>query len=82
MRSFVILRTYDWTIEIYDAMKTLVFVPPPPQNGAGEMEMPGVRPLVRPSEICCKRSKIVDELISNLHTSIRLGISSLSLKLG
>jgi len=48
----------------------MVYCPPPPQSGAGDMEMPGVRPLVRPlvctlvrplvrlSEICCKRSKI------------------------
>ena len=38
----------------------------------------------RPSEICCKHSRFlfVDQLISNLHTSIILGISSLSSKLG
>jgi len=33
-------------------------VPCPPQSGAGDMEMLGIRPLVRPSEICCKCSKI------------------------
>ena len=38
----------------------------------------------RPSEICCKCLKFVfvDQLISNLHTSIILGISSSSSKLG
>jgi hypothetical protein len=35
----------------------LFFCRLPPQSGAGDMEMPGVRPLIRPSEICCKRSK-------------------------
>ena len=29
-----------------------------PQSGVEDMEMLGVRPLVLPSEICCKRSKI------------------------
>ena len=48
-----------------------IFCPLPPQSGVEHMEMPGVRPL----EICCKCSKI-----SNLHTSIILGISSFSSK--
>jgi hypothetical protein len=51
------------------------------------MEMLGVRPLVHPS-VCPRyvvstlRFLFVDQLISNLHTSIILGISSLSVKLG
>ena len=55
-----------------------VFCPPPPQSGAGDMEIPGVCLLVRPSV----RPRYVDQLISNLHTSIILGISSLNSKLG
>jgi hypothetical protein len=62
----------------------LSYCPPPPQSRAGDMEMLGICPLVCPSEICCKCFKIVfvDQMISNLHTSIILGISSLSSKLG
>ena len=43
------------------------------------MEMPGVRPRYVVSTL---RFLFVDQLISNLHTSIILGISSLSSKLG
>ena len=51
------------------------------------MEMSGIRPLVRQSirpryVVSALRFLFVDQLISNLHTSIILGISSLSLKLG
>ena len=52
------------------------------------MEMSGVRPsvcrpLVRPRYVLSAlRFLFVDQLISNLHTSIILGISSLSSKLG
>ena len=41
--------------------------------------------VVRPSEICCQHSKIFicwNQLISNLHTHIILGISSLSSEMG
>ena len=57
----------------------------------GDMEMPGVRLFVRYSvspSICSRyavsalKILFVDQLISNLHTSIILGISSLSSKLG
>ena len=59
------------------------FCPPPPQSGAGDMEMPGVRPLVCPRYVVSSlRFLFVDQLISNLHTSIILGISSLRSKLG
>ena len=61
------------------------YCPPPPQSGAGDMEMPGVCPLVHPSVrdvVSALRLLFVDQLISNLHTSIILGISSLSSKLG
>ena len=45
--------------------------------------MPGVRPFVRPRYVVSVlRFLFVDQLISNLHTSIILGISSLSSKLG
>jgi hypothetical protein len=43
------------------------------------MEMPGVRPRYVVSTL---RFLFVDQLISNLHTSIILGISNLSSKLG
>ena len=47
------------------------------------MEMPGVRPLVCPRYVVSSlRFLFVNQLISNLHTSIILGISSLSSKLG
>ena len=46
------------------------------------MEMLGIRPLVRPRYVVSAlRFLFVDQLISNLHTSIILGISSLSSKL-
>ena len=51
------------------------------------MEMSGIRPLVHQSirpryVVSALRFLFVDQLISNLHTSIILGISSLSSKLG
>ena len=46
---------------------------------AGDIEMPGIRPRYVVSTL---RFLFVDQLISNLHTSIILGISSLSSKLG
>jgi hypothetical protein len=69
----------------------LLFCPKPPQSGTGDMEMRGVRLFVRYSvsqSVCSRyfvsalRFLCVDQLISNLHTSIILGISSLSSKLG
>ena len=69
----------------------LLFCPKPPQSGAGDMEMRGVRLFVRFSvspSVCSRyvvsavRFLFVDQLISNLYTSIILGISSLSSKLG
>ena len=43
--------------------------PPPTQSGAGDMEMPGVRPSVRPRcVVSALRFLFVDQLISNLHT--------------
>jgi hypothetical protein len=56
-----------------------VFCPLPPQNGAGDMEMLGSSPRYVVSAL---RFLFVDQLISNLQTSIILGISSLSSKLG
>jgi hypothetical protein len=48
----------------------------------GDMEMPGIRPLVHLRYVVSAlRFLFVDQLISNLHTSIILGISSLSSKL-
>ena len=64
---------YEYLLEPSD------FCPPPPQSGAGDREMPGVRPRYVVSTL---RFLFVDQLISNLHTSIILGIYSLSLKLG
>jgi len=47
------------------------------------MEMPGVRPFVRPRYVVSAlRFLFVDQLISNLHTTIILGITSLSSKFG
>ena len=69
----------------------LFFCPKPPQSGAGDMEMRGVRLFVRYSVspsvwsryvVSALRFLFVDQLISNLHTSIILGISNLSSKLG
>jgi hypothetical protein len=69
----------------------LPFCPKPPQSGTGDMEMRGVRLFVRYSvspSVCSRyfvsalRFLFVDQLISNLHTSIILGISSFSSKLG
>ena len=57
------------------------FCPPPPQNAG----IPSVSLLVvvRPSYVVSAlRFFFVDQLISNLHTSIILGISSFSSKLG
>ena len=58
---------------------TTAYCPLPPQSGVGDMEMPGVRPRYVVSTL---RFLFVDQLISNLHTSIILGISNLSSKLG
>ena len=54
------------------------------KSGAGDMEMPGICPSVRPSIyiVSTFRFLFVDQLISNIHTSIILIISSLSSKLG
>jgi hypothetical protein len=49
------------------------FLSPAPQSGAGDMEMSDVRPRYVVSAL---RFLFVDQLISNLHTSIILGISS------
>ena len=38
--------------------RVYLYCPLPPQSGVGDMDMPGVHPLVHPSEICCKCSKI------------------------
>jgi hypothetical protein len=51
----------------------------PPQSGAGDMEMLGVRPRYIVSAL---KILFVDQLISILHKSIILEISSLSSKLG
>ena len=50
------------------------------KSGAGDMGMPGVRP--SGYIVSALRFWFVDQLISNLHTSIILRISSLSSKLG
>ena len=55
------------------------FVPRLP-SGAGDIEMLGVRP--SGYIVSALRFVFVDQLISNLHTSIILRISSLSSKLG
>jgi hypothetical protein len=81
---------YQWKIESTPLCDTChiiddyehYFCPPPPQSGVGDMEMPGIRPLVRLRYVVSAlRFLFVDQLISNLHTSIILGISSLSSKL-
>ena len=54
-----------------------------PQCGAEDTEMSFVRPSVRQRYVVSAlRFWFVDQLVSNLHTSIILGISSLSSKLG
>ena len=56
---------------------------PAPAKRSGDMEKPGVRPLVRPRYVVSTlRFVFVDQLISNLHTSIIWRISSLRSKLG
>ena len=69
----------------------ITFLSKASQSGAGDMEMRGVRLFVRfsVSPFVCSRYVVsavrflfVDQLISNLYTSIILGISSLSSKLG
>ena len=58
------------------------YCPPPLQSGAGGYGNAG-RPSVRPRYVVSAlRFLFVDQLISNLHTSIILGISSLNSKLG
>jgi hypothetical protein len=53
----------NWFYICYSYWLVGCFCPPPSQSGAGDMEMPDVRPFVCPfvwpSEICCKHSKIV-----------------------
>ena len=51
----------------------------PQSRAEDDMEMPGIRPRYVVSSL---RFLFVDQLISNLHMSIILGISSLSSKLG
>ena len=58
-----------WGMAIYTGRLKVIFCPP--QSGAGDMEMPGVRPRYVVSTL---RFLFVDRLISNLHTSIILGI--------
>jgi hypothetical protein len=68
----------QWYKDIYFSFD-VHFCPPPPQNGEGDMEMPGARPLVRPFKICCKRYNCcpIDFKLTHI-----LEISRISSKLG
>jgi hypothetical protein len=59
--SQFLIHIYGWCSWFYICYSYWLvgcFCPPPPQSGAEDMEMLGVHLLVRPSEICCKHSKI------------------------